>query len=54
MRRRQADALLKLIQLKFGPPTPAVRARVESASEADLQRWTERILTAETPEALLA
>jgi hypothetical protein len=49
----KAQVLLKLMRLKFGVVPEEVVARVEGASEAELEAWTERILTAETLEALL-
>ena len=42
----EATVLLRLIELKFGPPDAAVRKRVESADAETLLRWSERILTA--------
>ncbi len=46
LQKGRAETVLKLLKLKFGkvPQSAAVRVRV--ASEADLDRWTERILTA--------
>jgi hypothetical protein len=49
----KAQVLLKQMRLKFGAVPDAVVARVEVASEAEIEQWTERILTAETLEALL-
>jgi len=46
--------LLKLLTLKFGPPSDAVQARVEAASLEDTDRWAERILTATTIEDVFA
>lgn len=45
-------ALLKQIELKFGQPSPTTRGRVERATESELERWIERILTAETLDEL--
>lgn len=50
---RQAT-LAKLMQLRFGPLTPAVQALVESADDDTLDRWTERILIAASLDVLLA
>ena len=44
--------LLKQLELRFGTQADATRKRVMSASEAELDLWTERILTATTAEAL--
>ncbi|MGB4334132.1 MAG: transposase [Chromatiaceae bacterium] len=45
--------LLRLILLKFGPPSPAVYRLVSAADAETLLRWSERILTAESADALL-
>jgi hypothetical protein len=50
---RQAT-LAKLMQLRFGPLTPATRALVEAADDDTLDRWTERILIAASLDVLLA
>lgn len=44
----EAKVLLKLLGLRFGPPSEATRARVEAAAIAQLDAWVERVLTAET------
>jgi predicted transposase YdaD len=49
----EARVLLKLMRLKFGAVPDEVVARVEAASEAEIEQWAERILTAETLEAVL-
>lgn len=51
-RQGEAQALLRLVQVKFGPPGPAVEARIQRAEPAQLERWLERILTAESPDEL--
>jgi len=38
---------LKLLQLKFRDRPPDARDRIESADSVELDRWTERVLTAE-------
>jgi hypothetical protein len=48
----EAKALLRLVQVKFGPPEPAVAARIQAAESAQLERWLERILTANRPDEL--
>ena len=46
----EAKALLRLVQAEFGPPGPAMTARVQGAESAQLERWLERILTANSPD----
>jgi hypothetical protein len=48
----EAKALLRQIQVKFGPPEPAVAARIAAAESAQVERWLERILTANSPDEL--
>ena len=48
----EAKALLRQIHAKFGPPEPAVAARIQAAESAQLERWLERILTAKSPDEL--
>jgi hypothetical protein len=43
----------KLLQLKFGALSADVQAQLDSASEAQLEAWTEAVLTATTLEAVL-
>ena len=43
----EAAVLLRLIALKFGPPSEDVRARIEAADADTLLDWSARILTAE-------
>lgn len=43
----EARLLLRLLRLKLGPLSPEVKARVRSADEGLLAKWSERILTAE-------
>lgn len=47
-----ARTLLRLLQRKFGGVQPGMRARVEAADEPSLTLWTDRILTAETIDAV--
>ncbi|MEZ4298582.1 MAG: DUF4351 domain-containing protein [Polyangiaceae bacterium] len=49
----QRSMLLRLVQQRFGPPPPQVRTRIEEATRADLEAWTDRILTAPTLADLL-
>jgi hypothetical protein len=46
----EARALLRLIQVKFGPPAPDLAARVAGAELHELELWLDRILTAATPD----
>jgi hypothetical protein len=48
------STLAQLIRLRFRALPPEVTPRIEAASKAELQRWIERILTAETLDDLLA
>lgn len=40
--------LERLLRLKFGSIDEAARARIATASSADLVQWSERVLTAES------
>jgi len=42
----EALVLLRQIDLKFGPPSEAVRGQINAADADTLLRWSERILTA--------
>lgn len=48
-----ASVLLRLIERKFGPPSESVRARIASADPETLLSWTDRILTADSLDAVL-
>jgi len=52
--RREEGALmvLRLLRLKFGPPAPEVEDRVRSADADRLLEWGERVLTAESLQAV--
>jgi len=50
--RGEAKALLRLLQVKFGPMPPDIESRVQTAEPAQLDDWLMRILTAATPEDL--
>ena len=49
----EAAILLRLIDRKFGPPSEMVRERISSADPETLLRWSDRILTAESLDAVL-
>ncbi|NLC57993.1 MAG: transposase [Armatimonadetes bacterium] len=50
----QAEALLHLLERKFGQVDAASRERVVAAETGDLRRWLERVLTAESLEEVFA
>ena len=52
MEKGEAKALLRLVRAKFGPPEPAVAARIAAAASAQVERWLERMLTAKSPDEL--
>jgi len=49
----EANVLLCLITKKFGPPSESVRQRIAAADADTLLHWSERILTADSLEAVL-
>jgi predicted transposase/invertase (TIGR01784 family) len=49
-----AEVLLRLLTLKFGPQPPSVAERLNNASQAELVRWSERLLSAETLASVFA
>jgi hypothetical protein len=52
--RGQAETLLRQMHKRFGPLSDAVVARIQAASEAELDRLTDRILDVDSLDALLA
>jgi len=54
LQRGRAELLTKQAQLKFGALAPGVLARIEAATIEELDRYSERILSAETLDELLA
>lgn len=48
----QAKTLGKQLQLKFGQLPDAISQKLQQASEAELDLWTERILFAESLDAV--
>ena len=53
LQKGEALALLRLITLKFGPPSEAVQRQIEAADADTLLRWLERVLTAQSLEEVL-
>lgn len=53
-RKGQVRALLQLITARFGSVPPEVSARIQSASGRVLDQWALRVLTAKTPEEVIA
>ncbi|MFO0592873.1 MAG: Rpn family recombination-promoting nuclease/putative transposase [Polyangiaceae bacterium] len=49
----RAETVLKQLRLKFRRVPASVVARVKSGTEADLDRWTERVLTADSLAAVI-
>jgi hypothetical protein len=50
----QATLLRRQLQLRFGVISPPVAARLEQATPAELTRWAERVLTANTIDDVFA
>jgi predicted transposase/invertase (TIGR01784 family) len=50
----EARVVLKLLGLRFGPPSAATRTCVEAATLEQLDAWAERVLTAQTLDEVLA
>ncbi len=51
--KAKVDILHRLLTLKFGALTEATAQRIASASEAELDRWIERLLAAATLNAVI-
>ena len=49
----EALVLMRLIELKFGPPSEAAREQINAADADTLLRWSERILTAQSLDEVL-
>ena len=52
--RGKAEIVLKLLRLRFGDLPEEVKARVAQASLEELEIWIERVLTAESLDAVFA
>ena len=46
--RGRAEVLVRQLTLRFGPLPPGTKERVLSASDAELDRWSELVLTAKS------
>jgi hypothetical protein len=53
LQQGETAVLLRQIERKFGPPSEPVRRRIVEADAETLLTWSERILTADTLEAVL-
>lgn len=51
LRPGEAALLPRLITRRFGEPSAAIQARLNGATRAELERWANRILDADTLEA---
>jgi hypothetical protein len=51
-RQGEAEVLLRQLERKFGPTSATLRQRIQEADAETLLHWSERILTADTPEAV--
>jgi hypothetical protein len=49
----KAETLRKLLTLKFGKPPQAAAHRIANGSEVDLDRWLERVLSADSLDAVV-
>lgn len=50
----KAKLLLELLELRFGPPSAATQARLETATPEELDTFAERVLSAKTLQEVLA
>jgi hypothetical protein len=48
----KAEILLRQMERKFGPTDARLRQQIQEADAETLLEWSDRILTAETPEAV--
>lgn len=53
-REGEAEILLRLVEGRFGPLAEAVRTRVMTADAETLLRWSERLFSAASLDAVLA
>ncbi|MBF0427753.1 MAG: DUF4351 domain-containing protein [Magnetococcales bacterium] len=52
-KKGKAETLLKLIQRRFGTVPEAIQVRVASANLGELELWLDRILDADSAQAVL-
>jgi hypothetical protein len=45
--------LIRLLTLRFGPPSELMRDRIDRATSAELESWTDRVLTASSIEEVV-
>jgi hypothetical protein len=50
LEKGEAKVRRRRVHTKFGPPEPAVAARIQAAESAQVERWLERMLTAKSPD----
>ena len=53
-REGEAEVLLRLLRVRFGPLPAAVTERITAADAETLLRWSERVLSAPTLDAVFA
>ncbi|NEX17756.1 MAG: transposase [Halochromatium sp.] len=51
-RKGEAKLLLRQMERKFGPADVRLRQQIQEADAETLLEWSDRILTAESPEAV--
>ncbi len=49
----KAELLLSLFEMKFGSASTEIRTRIESANAEEIVRMSARLLTADTPAAVI-
>ena len=54
VQRGEARVLTALVRLRFGELPDAIQKRIESADADTLLIWSERVLTARTPDEVLS
>jgi len=54
VQRGEARVLTALVRLRFGELPDAIQKRIESADADTLLHWSERVLTAQTPDEVLS
>lgn len=52
MEQGRVKLLLRLLRVKFGPLAPELEARVQAAGGEQIELWAERILTAQSLDAM--